>query len=63
MVEEEAVARGMMEEEEEEEEAVARGMMEEEEEEEEEREGRGECVTMRWVGVWDVLGNLIKRVV
>ena len=62
MVEEEAVARGMLEEEEEEEEAVARGMMEEEEEEEE-REGRGECVTMRWVGVWDVLGNLIKRVV
>ena len=44
-----------------EEEAVARGMMEEEEEEE--REGRGECVTMRWVGVWDVLGNLIKHVV
>ena len=41
-----------------EEEAVARGMMEEEE-----REERGECVTMRWVGVWDVLGNLIKRVV
>ena len=40
-----------------EEEAMARGMMEEEEEE---REGRGECVTMRWVGVWDVLGNLIK---
>ena len=44
-----------------EEEAVARGMMEEEEEEE--REGRGECMTMRWVGVWDVLGNLIKHVV
>ena len=40
---------------------MARGMMEEEEEEE--REGRGECVTMRWVGVWDVLGNLIKHVV
>ena len=40
--------------------AVARGTMEE-------REARGECVvrglTMRWVGVWDVLGNLIRRVV
>ena len=37
--------------------AVARGMMDE-------REERGEWVvrglTMRWVGVWDVLGNLIK---